>query len=213
MLTAHPQFARAAVNYLFKEMFGIGIVEPVDGFDLLRLDPNALPPGQTVQPSHPALLAQLASSVRLERLRPPRDAAHDGELRGLSALGALHARALERDVDALLRAPRHAPDDVRAAPRRDLHGERRRADERRQRHADGDAPPPTPAARAMALPDTTEGAGRYATFLNTFMRGNRDTNPRSYDTSTLQALALMNDANTILPRVLQSTRRPSSPGR
>ena len=61
MLTAHPQFARAAVNYLFKEMFGIGIVEPADGFDLYRLDPNALPPGQTPQPSHPALLTQLAN--------------------------------------------------------------------------------------------------------------------------------------------------------
>jgi hypothetical protein len=62
-----------------------------------------------------------------------------------------------------------------------------------------------PAVRAMALPDTTEGTGRYASFLNTFMRGNRDTNPRSYDTSALQALALMNDANTILPRVRQAT--------
>ncbi|MBK5260336.1 MAG: DUF1549 domain-containing protein, partial [Thermoanaerobaculia bacterium] len=28
ILTAHPQFARASVNYLWKEMFGLGIVEP-----------------------------------------------------------------------------------------------------------------------------------------------------------------------------------------
>ena len=36
MLTAHPQFARAAVNYLWKELFGLAIVEPADSFDLLR---------------------------------------------------------------------------------------------------------------------------------------------------------------------------------
>src|SRR5664279_6020823 len=61
MLTAHPQFARATVNYFWKEMFGVGIVEPVDGFDLYRLDPALLPPGQTVQASHPTLLAHLAA--------------------------------------------------------------------------------------------------------------------------------------------------------
>ena len=63
-----------------------------------------------------------------------------------------------------------------------------------------------PPARAMQLPDPLEAPGgtRYNAFLNTFMRGNRDTNPRSSDTSALQALALMNDANTILPRILQS---------
>src|SRR5207237_12027 len=39
ILTAHPQFARATVNYVWKAIFGIGIVEPADSFDLLRQDP------------------------------------------------------------------------------------------------------------------------------------------------------------------------------
>ena len=50
MLTADRQFARATVNYLWKEMFGLGIVEPVNAFDLARL---------TAQPSHPELLEAL----------------------------------------------------------------------------------------------------------------------------------------------------------
>lgn len=51
LLTADPQFARAAVNYIWKEFFGLGIVEPVDNFDL----------ASTTQATHPALLDELAT--------------------------------------------------------------------------------------------------------------------------------------------------------
>ena len=61
LVTADPQFARAAVNYLWKDLFKAGIVEPADSFDLLRQDPLIPPPGEwTIQPTHPALLAKLA---------------------------------------------------------------------------------------------------------------------------------------------------------
>src|ERR1051326_5785700 len=62
ILTANPQFARAAVNYLWKEIFGLGIVEPADSFDLNRLDPATLPTGATLQPTHPQLLQKLADA-------------------------------------------------------------------------------------------------------------------------------------------------------
>src|SRR5438132_36831 len=62
ILTANPQFARAAVNYLWKEMFGFGLVEPVDSFDLNRQDPATLANGATLQPTHPQLLTQLANA-------------------------------------------------------------------------------------------------------------------------------------------------------
>jgi len=74
LLTAHPQFARATVNYLWREMFGFGIVEPVDDFDLLRQDPaRPLPAGWSLQPTHPELLDALArdfaeNGFRLKRL-------------------------------------------------------------------------------------------------------------------------------------------------
>ena len=204
MLTAHPQFARATVNYLWKEMFGVGIVEPADGFDLYRLDPATLPPGQTLQASHPALLAQLATQFATGGydLRALLRTIANSEAYQLSARytpGAwsetytrYFARRITRRMtseqllDAVFSAsgvwPTGTSPDVLAVQ--------------------GWATPPV---RAMQLPDPLEAGGtRYNAFLNTFMRGNRDTNPRSQDTSALQALALMNDANTILPRILQS---------
>ena len=60
-LTADPQFARAAVNYIWRQFFARGVVEPPDQFDLARLDSGAPPPeGWEVQPSHPHLLEFLA---------------------------------------------------------------------------------------------------------------------------------------------------------
>ena len=65
LLTGHIQFARATVNRIWAEMMGVGIVEPVDGFDLARYYPSdALPDGWTVQPSHPYLLDELATDFR-----------------------------------------------------------------------------------------------------------------------------------------------------
>lgn len=62
LVTGNPQFARAFVNRVFAHFFTVGLVEPLDGFDLARLDPAAsLPAGWTVQPSNPKLLADLAS--------------------------------------------------------------------------------------------------------------------------------------------------------
>jgi hypothetical protein len=52
MLTAHPQFARTAVNLLWAELFGVGIVDPPLDFDLARTD------------FHPELLDRLAQYFR-----------------------------------------------------------------------------------------------------------------------------------------------------
>ena len=55
MLTSNPQFARATVNLLWSEMFGVGIVDPPLDFDLARL---------ASQPTHPELLDALAQYFR-----------------------------------------------------------------------------------------------------------------------------------------------------
>jgi hypothetical protein len=55
MLTAHPQFARAAVNMFWSKLMGVGLVDPIDDFDLARLQEQA---------SHPQLLEKLASYFR-----------------------------------------------------------------------------------------------------------------------------------------------------
>jgi hypothetical protein len=68
MLTADPQFARAAVNLLWAEMFGVGIVDPPLDFDLKRIDPKNPPPSPwTLQPTHPELLEALAQYFRDNR--------------------------------------------------------------------------------------------------------------------------------------------------
>ena len=61
LLTGHIQFARATVNRIWAEFMGVGIVEPLDGFDLARYYPrDDLPAGWDTQPSHPYLLDELA---------------------------------------------------------------------------------------------------------------------------------------------------------
>jgi hypothetical protein len=59
MITTNPQFARATTNLFWSRMMGFGIVDPVDEFDLARQDPDSLPKGWDVQPSHPELLNKL----------------------------------------------------------------------------------------------------------------------------------------------------------
>ncbi len=62
MLTAHPQFARATVNMIWKQFFGLGLVDPVDSFDMARQDPkSSLPAPWTCQPTNTALLNALAA--------------------------------------------------------------------------------------------------------------------------------------------------------
>ena len=68
MLTTHPQFAKTTVNLFWSKFMTTGIVEPVFGWDLDRQDPANPPPEPwTIQPSHPALLTELAEWFRKTR--------------------------------------------------------------------------------------------------------------------------------------------------
>jgi Protein of unknown function (DUF1549)/Protein of unknown function (DUF1553) len=65
MVPNHIQFSRATVNILWQKLMVIGLVEPYDGFDLMRLDPKNPPPAPwTIQPSNPELLEALAEDFR-----------------------------------------------------------------------------------------------------------------------------------------------------
>jgi hypothetical protein len=64
-LASDPQFARAAVNYIWEELMVEALVSPSYSFDLARLDPNAqLPNGWTLQPANAELLQTLADEYR-----------------------------------------------------------------------------------------------------------------------------------------------------
>ena|SRR5579871_4312576 len=63
LVTSDRQFARATVNYLWAYFFGTGIVDPPDGWDLVRVDPNNPPPAPwPIQNSQPALLEALTDA-------------------------------------------------------------------------------------------------------------------------------------------------------
>ena len=186
LLTAHPQFARNTVNRLWNELFGMGIVEPLDGFDLARQDPATLPAGATLQPTHPQLLTQLADDFRAKgfSLRAILRTMVQSSAYQLSSryttgvwnesLTPYYARHYPRRLmaeaiaDSVFRATGLSPQLFNASMS-------------------------TPVRKTMALADTTEG-GSLRLFLNGFGRGDRDENPRTDDLSIIQALSLLNDA-------------------
>ncbi len=65
ILTSNLQFSRATVNLIWGRLMTVGFVEPYDGFDMNRLDPNKpLPNGWKMQPTNPWLLEELAKDFK-----------------------------------------------------------------------------------------------------------------------------------------------------
>lgn len=207
MTTADPQFAKAAVNYLWKELFNLGIVEPVDGFDLSRQDPANPPPEPwTIQPTHPALLNRLGEEFRTN--------AYD-----LRAILRTIVRSSAYQISSSY--PGEWSDAY--APYFARHFVRRLSSEEMLdaiTTATGVTASlsvtgyPTPVSFAMQLPDPLEPLGGGTTgfnlrsFLNVFGRGNRDTVIRSLDGSIAQALASLN--NRIVTDRIKSTAQGSA---
>ena len=177
LVTGDPQFARAAVNTLWKEMFKVGIVEPVDGFDPMRQDPASPPPGSwSTQPTHPALLAKLAQDF----------AAHGYDLRYiLGVMAKSSAYQLSSFYPATWRDS-YAPYFARHFAQRLMAEEIFDAIVKATNVPLG--------VVAMQLPDTTEPVvdlnGRL---LAPFLRGNRDGTPRVNAFSVPQALNMLNN--------------------
>ncbi len=227
MLTKDRQFARATVNYLWAEFFGLGIVDPPTSFDLARLDANNPPPEPwTLQPSHPQLLEKLtddfiASNYNLQyimRLLVSSDAyqlssRYNGEWK--AEYTTYFARKLVRRLDA-----EEIHDAVVLATGRPVSYQ-----------ITGFS---NPIHWAMQLPDTSEPGPIYSAnpsppdtqtqlaflFLNAFHRGDRDQVARNSEASIEQALSMMNnpfvllrtlpnDPNSTLTRLLTTVQDDS----
>ncbi|HEX7671062.1 MAG TPA: DUF1549 domain-containing protein, partial [Polyangiaceae bacterium] len=168
IVTADPQFARAAVNYLWKELFKLGIVEPADSFDLLRQDPLSPPPGTwAIQPTHPNLLTKLAQDY----------AGHGYDLRYiLGVMAKSSAYQLSSFYDGEW-SEAYTPYFARHFARRMTAEEVFDAITKAT-----NVPANLPVAGAsnvawaMQLPDVLEPGARSVagTFLHTFLRGDRD---------------------------------------
>ena len=109
MVTGHIQFARATVNLIWSELFGVGIVDPPQQFDLARYGPDVKPPPPwTPQTIHAELLDALARDFQ----------AHNFDLRYLIRLIVTSsAYQLSHRVDASWK-PEYAPYFARRFVRR-----------------------------------------------------------------------------------------------
>lgn len=214
-VTSDFQFARATVNYLWKQFFGLGLVEPVNQFDLARLDPDHPPPSPwSLQPSNPRLLNALAQEFVQDKFDLKRlmakiansrayqlSARYEGEWK--PEWNPLFARKLVRRLmaeeihDAIVVSSNVVPTyniaefSVHAAtsPYEDM-------------------PVYGPVSFAMQFPEpfaTPSPRDAVSGFLDSFSRGDRDDDVRESDGSLLQALNLMND-NFVLSRI-----RPNGP--
>jgi hypothetical protein len=184
-----PMLAINFANRIWKQMFNLGLVEPLDGLDPARLDPESPPPAPwQLQASHPRLLRMLASAlvernynlrefVRLlvESSAYQLSSGYDGEwnVRIVPLFARHYARRLEGEEvhDAVVKATGVV-----------------------QNYTIGGWD--TPIQWAMQMPEPAEPRSNAGSrnFMNAFLRGNRDGQERSQAGSILQALGLMNDA-------------------
>ena len=198
-LTADPQFARAAVNYIWRQFFSRGIVEPADQFDLARLDPGTPPAaGWEIQPSHPQLLEWLSQEFRrngfdLKWLMKEITTSETYQLssRYEGAFNPLHERYFVRhQVKRLTAEQVHDALVVGSGIWEPIYASRAIRGLR----------------YAMQLPDVVNmppGGGRRGQvrmLLQSFNPGDREGTARSSEGSPLQALNLMNNP-VVLRRV------------
>jgi len=178
MLTSHRQFARTAVNRLWKEMLGVGLVEPLDGFDLTKLD---------TQPTHPRLLEALADHF----------IASGYDLRALLRLIALsNTYQLSSRYTpgpwseaCVPQYARHYPTRLPAEMIYDAVAKATAVREPLQVRGG------VAVERAIQLPDPSEpdAPQSIGRFLDELGRGNRDLVERNAGGSILQSLRIMND--------------------
>jgi hypothetical protein len=210
-ITADPQFARATVNYLWEELMVEAFVSPSNTFDPARLSSSAkMPEGWAPQPSNPDLLEALAQ----EFISSGYNLRHIIKMIALSNTYQLsskypgtwkleyvpyyarkYARRLDAEEihDAIVKAT-NLPPVTNAVTINTIVTPRMLGfpviNEMGQKLRE--------AQWAMQLSDPIEprqgqANGSSAAFLNSFLRGNRDSNPRLGDSSILQALNLMNN--------------------
>lgn len=189
MITGHVQFSRATVNYLWREMFGMAIVEPPDNMDLSKLGTQA---------THPNLLELLTNEFIADKY----------DLRAiLRTMAVSNAYQLSTQYTAATWSEsnttyfaRHLAHRLPAEQLLDAIVRATNVPVSFQVNGLGTV------TSAMKLPDPLEGLRNVnGRFLDEFGRGDRDDNPRSNDTSISQSLALMNDFTVVLTRIRRST--------
>jgi hypothetical protein len=186
-LMRDPMLARNFANRMFKAFFNLGLVDPVDTMDPMRLDPKNPPPAPwALQAAIPELLDRLATQalysnfnfkdymrILVQSTSYQLSSRYDAtwNINDISLFARHYPRRLEAEEvhDAIAKA-------TGVMGNYNVNG------------------PTAPLIQwAMQLPDPLASSGSGANLLNSFLRGNRDTIPRSSDASILQRLTTMND--------------------
>ena len=194
MLTQHPQFARATVNMIWKQFFGLGIVDPVDSFDLARQDPKAaLPAPWTCQPTNNELLDALARDFAQHRF----SLKHLMRTIARSSAYQLSARFQQEDGEwKESYTPYFARHYVKLLTAEQIHDAISQATQVFGDYKRKDYVYDTPIAPARfwteaASPEDINN-GEAKGFLRTFGQANREQFDRQPGGSILQAMMLMN---------------------
>jgi hypothetical protein len=215
-LVNDPMFYRNFANRIWKQFFGLGLVDPADQLDPARLDPKNPPAAPWVlQATHPVLLEKLAEFFR----------DNDTDLRALiRVIVQSSAYQVSSDYDGEWKLD-FVPLFARHYPRRldaeEIHDAIVTATgvmtrytwpvENNQTIPRGmPARQSEPVTWAMDLPDINEprNNGAVRDLMRIFYRGNRDTAQRMQAGSILQQLALMN-STFILDRIRLTGVSPS----
>ncbi len=209
-LTADPQFARAIVNYIWKAFFSRGLVEPVDQLDLARLDSSNPPPAPwEIQSPHVDLLKALGQSFA--------DRGFDLRwlMRAITLSDAYQLSSRYEGVWNPSYESYFARHQVRRLTAEEIHDA--------LVLSTGVLQPYTVSRTfgvkvfAMEFPDVQDVpvAGRRDTqgqasisFLDAFLRGDREETQRSGESTILQALQLMNSP-IVLSRVKNNGNNPA----
>ncbi|MDQ6759854.1 MAG: DUF1549 and DUF1553 domain-containing protein [Acidobacteriota bacterium] len=183
-----PMFARNMANRLWKQMFNLGLVDPVDTLDPARLDPSAPPPAPwELQATHPVLLEKLAKALNQSNF----DLRAFLKLLAQSSAYQLSSRYDgEWNVQDVPLFARHYPRRLEGEEIHDAISDATGVFNKYTVEGWGGT-----VQYAMQLPEPVEprSNGAVANFMNVFLRGNRDTTQRNQASSILQQLNLMND--------------------
>ncbi len=215
MLTTNPQFARATVNLIWKQFFGLGIVDPIDSFDMARQDPKAeLPASWTCQPSDANLLDSLAQDFVKNKF-------------SLKSLMRTIARSSAYQLSSRFEGewkesytPYFARHFVKQLTAEQLHDAICQATNvfGHYKHNDWVYETPLPTVKYWTETTGPEGVGTpdAKTFLRTFGQSNREQFDRQPGGSILQAMSLMNspfvtkkvlaENNSLVDQVVKSTK-------
>ena len=211
-VTSDFQFARAAVNYMWAQFFGIGLVDPPNQFDPARLDPDNPPEGPwPADPSQPWPLQ--ASNPRLLNALAQDFVASKFDLKALMReIANSRAYQLSSRYNGTWNpawANLFARKMVRRLWAEEIHDAITQSAGMVPSYTDRNY-----GALSLALQfpepfNTPDNGGPVNNFLNAFLRGNRDDQPRSQDGSISQTLDLMND-NFVMSRVQMAKATQSS---